>query len=151
MGRAFIELLRTDSCMIFESFISKDPLDFFGTSYEKGLKAFVYLSIILVVLSIALYIILKNKQTKADNELSELKTDLAEESNNGEPSLETEESKDNETNLTEETQQNVDSDANSQQRPSSQTTENATETADDEKGSDDYEDGEEGNDDYDEF
>jgi phosphatidylglycerol:prolipoprotein diacylglycerol transferase len=146
MGRAFIELLRTDSCMIFESFISKDPLDFFGTSYEKGLKAFVYLSIILIILSIVLYIVLKNKQTKENHEISELKIALAEESNCGEESIKAEETNNNETILAEETQQEQDMDSGTD----ASSNENATETENDEKGSDDYEDGEEGNDDYDE-
>lgn len=77
LGRGFIELLRTDSCMIFGSFGYSDPLDFFKTAKEPGLKAFVYLSILLVISSIAIYVILKKRSLTEENELSELKEAIA--------------------------------------------------------------------------
>ena len=77
LGRGFIELLRTDSCMIFGSFGYSDPLDFFKTAKEPGLKAFVYLSILLVISSIVIYVILKKKSLTEENELSELKEAIA--------------------------------------------------------------------------
>jgi phosphatidylglycerol:prolipoprotein diacylglycerol transferase len=78
VGRGFIELLRTDSCMIFGSIIDKDPLDVFGTAKEAGLKAFVYLSFIIVIVSIFLFVFLKKKTSSEDDELNQLKLSLSE-------------------------------------------------------------------------
>ncbi len=78
LGRGFIELLRTDSCMIFEKFIKSDPLDVFGTSSGDGLKAFVYLSMLICIGSVVLYIFLRKRSTKESDELEELKTALVE-------------------------------------------------------------------------
>ena len=64
--------------MIFGSFGYSDPLDFFKTAKEPGLKAFVYLSIILIISSFVLFFILKKKSSNEENEISELKEALSE-------------------------------------------------------------------------
>lgn len=133
IGRAFIELLRTDSCMILGGLVKNDPLDIFGTAREDGLKAFVYLSVLLVIASVVLFIFLKKKNDKDETELSELKLAMAE----AELSNEAEES----THIVEEAEENSDI-----IEEISDTAEELSEA----KGDDEYDDGEEGNDGYDE-
>lgn len=145
VGRGFIELLRTDSCMIFGSIIDKDPLDVFGTAKEAGLKAFVYLSFIIVIVSIFLFVFLKKKTSSEDDELNQLKLSLSE----GEelPSDET-------TSPAEESASQNETEPTSEEITIPASTENVEivaengETAETE-GDDEYEDGEEGNDGYD--
>ncbi len=136
LGRTFIELLRTDSCMIFGSVIKNDPLDFFKTSSDNGLKAFVYLSIILVISSIILYIVLKKRDAKDSKDLSELKTIIETEGMDLVVAM-------NETTNQEHTSE---SDTSSEE-PSEK---DISQDEDADFGDDEYEDGEEGNDDYDE-
>ncbi len=76
IGRAFIELLRTDSCMIFGSFDYRDPLDFFRTATKPGLKVFIYLSLLLVIVGISLYFYLRKKALEEEYELYEMSEDL---------------------------------------------------------------------------
>ncbi len=95
IGRAFIELLRTDSCMIFSSFGYRDPLDFFGTATKPGLKAFVYLSILLVVVGISLYFYLRKKAFEEEEELYELREAFGYDYENDEETLESVESAEN--------------------------------------------------------
>ncbi len=135
LGRGFIELLRTDSCMIFGGLIENDPLDFFGTSSGNGLKAFVYLSIILVISSFVLFFVLKNKSKNEDDEISELKIALAEgEIEKAEENSSEAAEKESEENVSTEDGAEVVSEANE---------------INEEGGSDEYDDGEEGNDGYD--
>ncbi len=84
IGRGFIELLRTDSCMIFGGLFDNDPLDFFGTAGiakgKPGLKAFVYLSILLIIASVVIFVLLLKKKKGETDEIESLKTVLAESS-----------------------------------------------------------------------
>ncbi len=155
LGRGFIELLRTDSCMIFGGLIENDPLDFFGTSRANGLKAFVYLSIILVISSIVLYVFLKKKSKAEDDELSELKIALAEgEATEENAVTEKIESENTETENME--IENADSKENKElsEEYVSESNNDENEVIEDKEATegafDDYEDGEEGNDGYDE-
>ncbi len=130
--------------MIFGSIIDKDPLDVFGTAKETGLKAFVYLSFIIVIVSIFLFVFLKKKTLSEDDDLNQLKLSLAE----GEELPSTEISSPDATvdqNETEPTSEEITTpDSTENVGIEADTVETAETECDDE-----YEDGEEGNDGYD--
>ncbi len=140
LGRAFIELLRTDSCMILEGLIENDPLDIFGTAREDGLKAFVYLSLALVITGITLFVFLYKKHKREEAELVDFESAIAEVDELGEETTVTEASNENANN----TEENLEAPSTSQ----TETEQEHVFSPVSEETDEEYDDGEEGNDGY---
>jgi phosphatidylglycerol:prolipoprotein diacylglycerol transferase len=154
LGRAFIELLRTDSCMILGGLVKNDPLDLFGTARESGLKAFVYLSLVLVITGIVLFIVLYKKHKREEEELVDFESTLVK---LDELYDMIDETKAKISDLKEKIHESEERDAEFEKRyadtnksPEQPLPDQEDEDYEDgEEGSDEYDDGEDGNDGYD--